>query len=76
VSGRRGAIVLNVLLFNRHGVSRRAHLTLWPGVLGPVFKAQEIVDYAPFISLVILTGVIASFIGSWSRTRKRSWPQS
>lgn len=60
---RRGSVVLNVVLFNVV-MGSAAGLTLiwWPSVLGTVFRAQEIVEYAPLIGLVILTGVVASFM--------------
>jgi O-antigen/teichoic acid export membrane protein len=61
--GRRGSVVFNVLLFNLvMGSLAGVTLWLWPSLLGVLFNAREIVDYAAPIALAILIGVVASFI--------------
>jgi O-antigen/teichoic acid export membrane protein len=60
---RRGAVVFNVLMFDLvMGGAACLALAWWPGMLGALFKAPEIVDYAPLIGLVVLIGVVSSFI--------------
>ena len=62
-SERRGAVVCHVVVFNLLVGSLAAlALFLWPWVLGTLFKAPEIVEYAPLIGLVILLAITASFI--------------
>ena len=62
-SERRGAAILNILLFNFvvGGLACLA-LFLWPQVLGSVFQTDEITRLAPKIGVVIWIWIFSTFL--------------
>lgn len=60
---RRGAVVINVLLFNLlAGGLALGLLSLFPGLLERIFNSPDLVSYAPLIGLVILLWVFSLFL--------------
>ncbi|MFL6375053.1 MAG: oligosaccharide flippase family protein [Pyrinomonadaceae bacterium] len=62
-SERRGAAILNILLFNFvvGGLACLA-LFIWPEVLGSVFQADEMTQLAPKIGVVIWIWIFSTFL--------------
>jgi O-antigen/teichoic acid export membrane protein len=60
---KKGAVVYNILLFNLF-VGGLAFLTLllWPSALSVIFKGSDLLEYTPWISVVILLWVASSFL--------------
>ncbi|MGD0015546.1 MAG: oligosaccharide flippase family protein [Bryobacteraceae bacterium] len=60
---RQRQVVLNVVLFNL-GVGTLAFLILllWPGIVALILGGRELVGYAPWIGLAILTAIFSSFL--------------
>lgn len=60
---RRGAVVLNVMLFNLAvGGAALLALFLRPGLLGAIFNSPELVPYAPLVGLLTLLWIISYFV--------------
>ncbi len=59
---RRGAVVLNILLFNLlAGSVALVLLACFPGVLVAVFNSTDLVPFAPLIGLIVLLWVVSFF---------------
>jgi O-antigen/teichoic acid export membrane protein len=61
--GRRGAVIVNILLFNLlAGAAALLVLACFPQVLTAVFNSSDLVPYAPLIGLVVLLWVFSFFV--------------
>ncbi len=57
---RRGAVVLNIMLFNTLvGGAALAVLVLRPGLLGAIFNSPALVPYAPHVGVLILFWIVS-----------------
>jgi O-antigen/teichoic acid export membrane protein len=57
---RRGAVVLNIMIFNSLvGGAALVALLAWPGLLGAIFNSPALVPYAPLIGLLILFWIVS-----------------
>jgi O-antigen/teichoic acid export membrane protein len=60
---RRGAVVLNIMLFNSVvGCAALAVLLLRPGLLGAIFNSPALVPHAPQIGLLIFFWIVSYFL--------------
>jgi O-antigen/teichoic acid export membrane protein len=61
--GKRGQVILNILLFNFiMGAAACALLILWPGFIAKIFRDPVIVSYAAPVGVVILLWLFSSFL--------------
>jgi O-antigen/teichoic acid export membrane protein len=57
---RRGAVVLNIMLFNTVvGGAALAVLLVWPGLIGAIFNSPALMPYAPHVGVLILFWIVS-----------------
>ena len=62
-AGRRGQVILNILLFNLiMGAAACLVLVFWPGLIARIFRDPSIPSYAPLVGVVILLWLFSSFL--------------
>ena len=62
-AGRRGQVILNILLFNLIvGAAACLVLIFWPGLIARIFRDPTIPTYAPLVGVVILLWLFSSFL--------------
>lgn len=62
-AGRRGQVILNILLFNLiMGAAACLVLICWPGLIARIFRDPSIPSYASLVGVVILLWLFSSFL--------------
>lgn len=62
-AGRRGQVILNILLFNLIlGAITFGVFVFWPNLIAGIFRDPSIPSYAPLVGAVILLWLFASFL--------------